>query len=172
MQACAGALSLNSARHLDDASEKALVERCRRNDFEAFGKLVDAYQNRVFGFGMPMPAEARPTPDRMHAYFGDKALVTMRSARGTFPGSEITLNFQEFGAPDRKPVRHRVQDPGGPILPVTVQDLPAVIEQVRTNGGIVGAGDTSVTLAPDARSSWIRDPNGVLIQVSLPRLRN
>lgn len=50
---------MNSARHLDDASEKALVERCRRNDFEAFGKLVDAYQNRVFGFirRMVPPAE-------------------------------------------------------------------------------------------------------------------
>jgi len=131
-----------------------------------------AFYNRVFGFGMPDPAEARPTPDRIHAYFGDKSLVTMRAARGTFPGSEITLNFQEFGAPDRTPVRHRVQDPGGPILPVTVQDFPAVIEQVRANGGIVGAGETSAPLAPDARSSWIRDPNGILIQVSLPRQRN
>jgi len=64
-----------------------------------------AFYNRVFGFGMPMPGEARPTPDRIHAYFGDKSLATMRSARGTFPGSEITLNFQEFGAPDRKPAR-------------------------------------------------------------------
>lgn len=131
-----------------------------------------AFYNRVFGFGMPMPAEARPTPDRIHAYFGDTSLVTMRSARGTFPGSEITLNFQEFGAADRKPVRHRVQDPGGPILPVTVQDFPAVIEQVRVNGGTIGVGEASVTLPPDARSSWIRDPNGVLIQVSLPRQRN
>ena len=131
-----------------------------------------AFYNRVFGFGMPMPGEARPTPDRIHAYFGDKSLVTMRSARGTFPGSEITLNFQEFGAPDRQPVRHRVQDPGGPILPVTVQDVAAVVEQVRANGGTVGVGETSAKIAPDARSSWIRDPNGVLIQVSLPRPRN
>ncbi len=130
------------------------------------------FYNRVFGFGMPMPAEAQPAPDRIKAYFGDWSLTTMRSARGTFPGSEITLNFQEFGAPGRKAVRHRVQDPGGPILPVTVQDFPAAIEQVRANGGTVGVGEASVTLAPDARSSWIRDPNGVLIQVSLPRQRN
>jgi catechol 2,3-dioxygenase-like lactoylglutathione lyase family enzyme len=131
-----------------------------------------AFYNRVFGFDMPMPAAAQPAPDRIKAYFGDSSLATMRSARGTFPGSEITLNFQEFGAPDRKPVRHRVQDPGGPILPVTVQDFPAVIEQVRANGGIIGVGDASVALPPDVRSSWIRDPNGVLIQVSLPRQRN
>lgn len=131
-----------------------------------------SFYNRVFGFEMPMPAAAQPAPDRIKAYFGDSSLTTMRSARGTFPGSEITLNFQEFGAPDRKPVRHRVQDPGGPILPVTVQDFPGVIEQVRANGGTIGVGDVSVALPPDARSSWIRDPNGVLIQVSLPRPRN
>lgn len=30
--------------------EQVLVERARRHDLEAFGKIVDAYQNRVFGF--------------------------------------------------------------------------------------------------------------------------
>lgn len=49
MQACAGTLRL-STKQLDDASERALIERCRRNDFEAFGRFVDAYQNRVYGF--------------------------------------------------------------------------------------------------------------------------
>ena len=29
---------------------RALIEQCRRQDFEAFGKVVDAYQNRVYGF--------------------------------------------------------------------------------------------------------------------------
>lgn len=38
------------ARQSDPLSEAALIERCRRNDVEAFGKLVDLYQNRVFGF--------------------------------------------------------------------------------------------------------------------------
>lgn len=50
MQACAGTLRLNTPKQLDDASEKALIERCRRNDYEAFGRFVDAYQNRVYGF--------------------------------------------------------------------------------------------------------------------------
>jgi RNA polymerase sigma-70 factor, ECF subfamily len=49
---------LNSGK-LDESSERALVERCQKNDFEAFGKLVDAYQNRVFGFIRRMV----PTPD-------------------------------------------------------------------------------------------------------------
>lgn len=39
-----------SREHLDHATEAALIDRCRRQDMDAFGKLVDAYQNRVFGF--------------------------------------------------------------------------------------------------------------------------
>lgn len=61
MQVCAGAIRLNSNKSLDDASERAIVERCRQNDFEAFGRLIDAYQNRVFGFikrMVPIPEEA------------------------------------------------------------------------------------------------------------------
>lgn len=129
------------------------------------------FYNRVFGFSIPAPAEAGPTPERITALFGDTSLATVRMARGTFPGSEFVINFQEFKGPDRKPARHRVQDPGGPILLVTVQEFPAVMDLVRANGGIVGLGETSQTLAPDVRTSWIRDPNGVLIRVSQPAPR-
>jgi RNA polymerase sigma-70 factor (ECF subfamily) len=41
--------------------EASIIEKCKRQDFEAFGKLVDAYQNRVFGFVrrmVPNPDEA------------------------------------------------------------------------------------------------------------------
>lgn len=37
-------------RQDDPAQEGYLVERCKKQDVEAFGKLVDAYQNRVYGF--------------------------------------------------------------------------------------------------------------------------
>jgi len=130
------------------------------------------FYSKVFGFDMVAPGAARPTSERIQTFFGDKTLATMRTARGTFPGSDVTFTFQEFGAPGRKAARHRVQDPGGPILPVTVQNFPAVIEQVKANGGTIGVDGASAPLAPDARSSWIRDPNGVLIQVSMPRARN
>jgi RNA polymerase sigma-70 factor (ECF subfamily) len=50
MQACAGTIRLNTPKQLDDASERALIDRCRKNDVEAFGRFIDAYQNRVFGF--------------------------------------------------------------------------------------------------------------------------
>ncbi|MCB0826236.1 MAG: sigma-70 family RNA polymerase sigma factor [Fimbriimonadaceae bacterium] len=39
------------ARNQNNAiNEEALVAQCRTQDFEAFGRLVDAYQNRVYGF--------------------------------------------------------------------------------------------------------------------------
>lgn len=37
-------------RQIDAATELALVAQCRRQDFEAFGKIMDAYQARVLGF--------------------------------------------------------------------------------------------------------------------------
>lgn len=61
MELCIGATVLSSGNQTDHVNELAIVERCRRQDFEAFGKLVDSYQNRVFGFVrrmVPSPEEA------------------------------------------------------------------------------------------------------------------
>ncbi len=127
------------------------------------------FYNKVFGFTMAAPAEARPTTERVVALFDNKKLATMRTARGTFPGSELTLNFQEFRGEEQSPLKYRVQDAGGPVLLVQVQEFPAVVDLVRANGGIVGVGPQSETLAPDARSTSARDPNGVLLQLSVPR---
>jgi len=41
---------LSSRRQIDTATEQALVAKCLRNDYEAFGRIVDAYQTRVLGF--------------------------------------------------------------------------------------------------------------------------
>lgn len=49
MELSFGTTTLKS-RQQDLASETALVERCRRQDAEAFAKIVDAYQHRVYGF--------------------------------------------------------------------------------------------------------------------------
>lgn len=50
MEFCIGATRVNVRKPHDQASEASIIDRCRRQDFEAFGQLVDAYQNRVFGF--------------------------------------------------------------------------------------------------------------------------
>lgn len=49
MEMCTRALRFGM-RQDDPAQEGFLVERCKKQDVEAFGKLVDAYQNRVYGF--------------------------------------------------------------------------------------------------------------------------
>jgi catechol 2,3-dioxygenase-like lactoylglutathione lyase family enzyme len=132
-------------------------------------KTVEFY-NKTFGFTMAEPRPANPANERMKAlFFNQGAIAAQRAARGTFPGSEFQINFQEFSGPtDRKMAMHRVQDPGGPILLVTVQDFPAVIDLLKANGGIVGQGMKSEMLHSDARSTWARDPNGVLLRLSLP----
>jgi predicted enzyme related to lactoylglutathione lyase len=135
---------------------------------EDLAKTVSFY-NHVFGFNMADPAAAKPAPARIKALFDQPAFTTFRAARGTFPGINFPMiNFQEFGGVDRKPVRHGVMDPGGPILPLSVTDFPAAIIDVKNNGGVVGPGATSETLAPEARSSWIRDPNGMLLRLAAP----
>ena len=96
------------------------------------------------------PAAAQPTSERVQQLFDNRSLKTMRTARGTFPGSSFVINFQEFGGLDRRsPLRHRVQDPGGPILTMTVNEFATVMAAVKANGGIVGLGDSSETLAAD-----------------------
>jgi len=126
------------------------------------------FYNNVFGFTMMEPAAANPANDRIKALFNDPSIATMRNARATFPGTEVSVNFQEFTGPDRKPARHRVQDPGGPILLVQVDDFSGAVAQMTANGGMIGDGPTSGTVAPGANATWARDPNGILLRVSPP----
>src|SRR5580704_6823654 len=63
MELCIGAARFNPRMQTDAASEAALIDRCRKQDFEAFGKLVDAYQNRVFGFVRRMVPRAEEAAD-------------------------------------------------------------------------------------------------------------
>lgn len=127
-----------------------------------------AFYNKAFGFNMSAPGKAGPTPERIQTLLGDKSLATMRMTKGTFPGSEFTINFQEFPGSDHKPVQHRVQDPGGPLLIVFVQEFPLVMNLIRENGGIIGSGASSEALKADAKSGWARDPNGLLMMVTPP----
>ncbi|MBS1722075.1 MAG: sigma-70 family RNA polymerase sigma factor [Armatimonadetes bacterium] len=45
-----GVAYLGARKQIDLATEQALVAQCRRQDVQAFGKIVDAYQGRVLGF--------------------------------------------------------------------------------------------------------------------------
>lgn len=50
MSIVGGVTSLANRTQLDSATERALLEQCRRRDFEAFGRIVDAYEARILGF--------------------------------------------------------------------------------------------------------------------------
>lgn len=63
MELCIGAARAKVRETHDRATEEAIVDRCRKQDFEAFGKLVDAYQNRVFGFVKRMAPKAEDAAD-------------------------------------------------------------------------------------------------------------
>lgn len=45
-----GASKVASKHDFDTAAEQALVAKCRQQDYDAFGKVVDAYQARVLGY--------------------------------------------------------------------------------------------------------------------------
>lgn len=63
MELSLGAFRLSNRITLDPATEANLVDRCRKQDYEAFGRLVDAYQARVFGFVRRMVPNADEASD-------------------------------------------------------------------------------------------------------------
>jgi catechol 2,3-dioxygenase-like lactoylglutathione lyase family enzyme len=130
------------------------------------------FYKEAFGFDVPNGPAAGPPLERVKALYNAPTLTKMRTARGSFPGLEFpSIGFQEFTGPERqRPLRHRVMDPGGPTIPVTVkaEDFAAVMAAVRNNGGLIGQGATSEALPADARATWIRDPNGLLFRVGTP----
>jgi catechol 2,3-dioxygenase-like lactoylglutathione lyase family enzyme len=138
--------------------------------FMAVGDLdkTVAFYNGVFGLNMEKPGKPGTTSDRIVKLSGNPALSMFRMSPGKLFDSGV-LRFQEFTGDKKTPVQHRVQDPGGPILTVTVKDFAGVMKLVEPLGGTIGDGNTSGPLAPGATVSWIRDPNGLLIRVSAAR---
>ncbi|MBV6458875.1 MAG: ECF RNA polymerase sigma factor SigW [Fimbriimonadaceae bacterium] len=58
-----GVTHLSANQRLDPITEEALIEACRRQNMEAFGRVVDAYQNRVYGFVKRMVRDAEDATD-------------------------------------------------------------------------------------------------------------
>ena len=56
-------MTLKPGATTDLSDELALIERCRKNDAEAFGKIVDADQNRLFGFVRRMVKDGEDASD-------------------------------------------------------------------------------------------------------------
>jgi len=126
-----------------------------------------AFYNGVFGMTLDKPGDLGPTQARILGLVGNPALSRFRLTTGyAFPDTPGKMRFQEFAGGPKSAVRHRVQDPGGPILTMSVDDFAGVMARVQQFGGTIGDGERSAVLAPDATVSWIRDPNGLLIRVA------
>jgi RNA polymerase sigma-70 factor (ECF subfamily) len=63
MEMCVGVLNLSSRNAMDTGAEEALIDRCRKQDVEAFGRFVDLYQNRVYGFVRRMVPNSEEAAD-------------------------------------------------------------------------------------------------------------
>jgi RNA polymerase sigma-70 factor (ECF subfamily) len=63
MELCLRNMTFKPSSTSDVTAELALIDRCRRNDAEAFGKIVDAYQNRLFGFIRRMVKDSEEAAD-------------------------------------------------------------------------------------------------------------
>lgn len=60
---------MTQRERLDHAAEQALLEQCRRQNLEAFGKIVDAYQARVVGFIRRMVGTSEEAEDLAQEVF-------------------------------------------------------------------------------------------------------
>jgi catechol 2,3-dioxygenase-like lactoylglutathione lyase family enzyme len=155
--------------YLSQATEPDAASILHEYTFVAVADMNEtvAFYNGVFGMALDEPGDLNPTGARILGLVGNPALSMFRLTGGyAFPDTPGALRFQEFAGAEKTPVRHRVQDPGGPILTMSVDDFAGVMARVETLGGTIGDGEVSATLPADATFSWIRDPNGLLIRVS------
>ena len=61
--------AMNPARVEETPLDEMTLERCRRRDFEAFGKVVDLYQARVYGFVRRMVPSGEDAEDLTQEVF-------------------------------------------------------------------------------------------------------
>tara|TARA_R110000772_G_scaffold63319_9_gene141939 strand:- start:1508 stop:2491 length:984 start_codon:yes stop_codon:yes gene_type:complete len=134
---------------------------------ENLDETVEFY-NQAFGLQMAAPGAAGSTPEYVTSLFDNDELLTMRMARGTFPNTEFTLNFQEFTGPERRKANGGVEDPGEALLLISVDNFPMALEKINEFGGIVGLGSMSAELPEGVNYSWGHDPNGMLLRISPP----
>lgn len=93
----------------------------------------------------------------------------MRSVELRIPGTRCGVELVEFDAPDRRPVRLRVQDPGAVTLIVLVRDLDAAVARLQaakvqvlsTGGAPVLPSQTSKT-----RAIIVSDPDGHIVELA------
>ena len=113
MELCIGVARVNSKAN-DPAGEAALIERCRKQDPEAFGKFVDAYQHRVYGFVRRMvrdPDEASDVAQEVfiRAFQGFVRFDARSSLRTWLFRIAYNLCVDRARRNDRAPIEMRIE---------------------------------------------------------------
>ncbi len=89
-----------------------------------------------------------------------------RSRSVQVPDFSLRWSFYEWKGIDRKPWKLRIPDPGSPAVGVEVRDIDAAVATIKAAGGTVITPGGSVPLPGGGKLGFVRDPNGVLIELA------
>ncbi len=92
--------------------------------------------------------------------------LEIKSAFGKIPGTTIQWEFLQFQGVPLQTYRGRLQDPGTPAISFVVTDVAAAAAAIQAAGGeVITAGGKPVVLGKDGKALFVRDPNGIPLQL-------
>jgi predicted enzyme related to lactoylglutathione lyase len=135
----------------------------------AFANIVDDAAKAASFYKEKMGWEAKIFP----AEAGDAGMKVvglksgkMQRSEVTVPGSNLAWEFVSYSGVERKPYALRVADTGAAGIAMVVNKIDDVIAPVKAAGGSVfSAGGEPVRRPNGSATGFVRDPNGILLEV-------
>lgn len=132
-------------------------------------KSVSFYHDAL---GLELKNQAVPMPRFLNDTLSDLTNThgaSFRAVAFKIPDAGFDLELTEFTGIDRNPAQGRNQDPGVASLVLTVRNLDtALAAAVKAGAPKVTTGGSPITLAGGNKSIFIRDPDGMFIELSQP----
>ncbi len=132
-------------------------------------KSVSFYRDAL---GLELKNAAAPVPRYLNDALSDLTNThgaSFRAVAFKIPDAGFDLELTEFTGIDRTPAQGRNQDPGVASLVLTVRDLDAALASAeKAAAPIVTSGGAPITLGSGNKSIFIRDPDGMFIELSQP----
>ena len=97
----------------------------------------------------------------------------VKAALLRMPGSSYHVELFQYIAPPGRAVKPRPCDPGSTHLSFLVDDLPALHAELAGKGADFVSAPVQITTGPNrgAYAVYLRDPNGILIELFQPSRR-